>query len=1462
MSLITFVRSQLGHISSVKAVSEHIHTRTHFAISFIMSSTTVKTVFVSSAGTTDMRRFQLDNGAACPYEVLVSFIKSTYVVAFGIVGDRTTVTTTYVDDDGDECSISTDQELQEAVRLANGMGKPLKINVAFINAPSLSGDSSAVDNVRAPKSASSVAITTDTVSDLEEDKSVSLSLPSSSTSKSSPAAPDTESLPAMPVNVSTFKSTLQSQSNSFCPVDFAYFHSSPLILKADDPALHPAEVPLLDLESEWNALHKILRRLQIRFHRAVATINNLQSVVKFGCTVLHYSGHGTDDCGLAFENGTNSAEFGSIHFVSNEQLKGLMHAAQPTSAIKLVVVSACQGELAGQAFQLGANIPHVVAVRADSEIYDETAIAFLSTFYESLFGGATIQSAFDQARALISADPRKYTHEQDKFLLLPQHSDHNVRCFHNVPAGDCTDASPTPPPSNLPSNPTPYIVRFSDIQSIIGNLADPFRCQTLTLIGPRGIGKFTLANACARYLWERAVFDGFYFIDCKRLSNSSITISALCCEAMRLRHRDNTEDNIFWAFLKQNSMRKYLFVFRHAEAAYNSPQHSPQSLHLFLSRMVALAANTRHIVTSLIPLKKSHLQPSLLSLIGNENSVYDLKEYIDADLQWDLGVERTVEVRPLTPEQSYQLFSSMKPLHTHLIMQEKQDAFNVLPLTKHIPKRIMSAAQLWCKEVSISDLSPHIMQYSQREDSEYLRSIKSLVFYTPPSREWNIRRQRSTYIKRSTLMSALRSSLDHVRTEKLAIAALTGLGGVGKSTFALSYISQPPPAYQYKLRVWFDAESSTLLMDQYWRFGLEMGINIASAEVAVAAVKLWLQSTPDSYLIVYDNVSSYDEIKEYLPASGNGHLLITSRYRRWPDSVSIADVDVMTSDESVALIQQVSGRLDSAATEMTETAALVNELDRLPLALAQASAYIKATKCSIARYLQLFQAHQNMLLANKQLPEDSLARNPVATTWQITLQSIEEDEEKAALDKSQPPMARLMLTACSYLSPQRILPSLLIQWMQLACPYVQYPDLTFEGSKALLLRYSMLDADDKYISVHRLVQAVVRYEHASHCELQWFIDLLQAIKEEPRKENVVNVELHARIILSHSQSVLDYYDQFRDQSQPEILLISECLFTIARVTLLGLHPSTRRDMMERVIKIKEHHFGPHHSELVIPLINLSMAYGRLGDKIQYFELAKRAVRMTDEYSDAHEDRIAARRNFGVAQGSAGNLVAQKETLEETLAAQERQYGPDHVQVAFTLIALGNAYGSLKNPSKLVELVSRALVIEERVFGRDHYYLTNALGSLGMAYRDLNNAELQKDVLERALKIQQENFNCGNHIFSPDDLVSTLVPLANAYDRLNNAVKKKEVWERVVEIRVRQHGRDHHMVAGALVCLANAYGAMGDHEKRWELLVRVTREFHSNDDANAAALRQAVREEVIKLDQQRQLLRTQRLATTF
>ena len=118
------------------------------------------------------------------------------------------------------------------------------------------------------------------------------------------------------------------------------------------------------------------------------------------------------------------------------------------------------------------------------------------------------------------------------------------------------------------------------------------------------------------------------------------------------------------------------------------------------------------------------------------------------------------------------------------------------------------------------------------------------------------------------------------------------------------------------------------------------------AEVAVARLLAALRDR-DRWLLVFDNAEDPAGLAPFLPG-GPGHVVITSRNPGWQEVATPLPVEVFTRAESVDVLR---GRVPALAAELAEE--IAEELGDLPLAVAQAAAFLDETGMDPAEYLRL-----------------------------------------------------------------------------------------------------------------------------------------------------------------------------------------------------------------------------------------------------------------------------------------------------------------------------------------------------------------------------------------------------------------------------------------------------------------------------------------------------------------------------
>ncbi|KAG8174178.1 NB-ARC domain-containing protein [Wolbachia endosymbiont of Oedothorax gibbosus] len=233
-------------------------------------------------------------------------------------------------------------------------------------------------------------------------------------------------------------------------------------------------------------------------------------------------------------------------------------------------------------------------------------------------------------------------------------------------------------------------------------------------------------------------------------------------------------------------------------------------------------------------------------------------------------------------------------------------------------------------------------------------------------------------------------------------ASVSGLGGIGKTQLALKYAEKYSTDYDNNV-IWINAQD---ISGSFERLASKLGITKKDVDddekkTHDLAQEIYEHFKKAKSLFIFDNVENYQQIEKYLPKQFVGNkpsILITSRYRNWENTrVEVLDLDVFTLEEAKEFIRTKLEIAGGDSLQDKEINALAEKLGRLPLALAQAVAYIKQSKninskFGINDYLAIYDEKNKQLLGSDALEKSNDPyTKTVLTTWQVTLDKIKEE---------------------------------------------------------------------------------------------------------------------------------------------------------------------------------------------------------------------------------------------------------------------------------------------------------------------------------------------------------------------------------------------------------------------------------------------------------------------------------------
>ena len=359
--------------------------------------------------------------------------------------------------------------------------------------------------------------------------------------------------------------------------------------------------------------------------------------------------------------------------------------------------------------------------------------------------------------------------------------------------------------------------------------------------------------------------------------------------------------------------------------------------------------------------------------------------------------------------------------------------------------------------------------------------------------------------------------------KKVRVAAVCGLGGIGKTSLVSEYAHQMKDFYKGGV-YWFSAEDDAHLSKTVNAVAVKIGALLSSFDLTLPNILKKISTVHDPCLIVLDCLDQLDlsyNMMEFLsfPSQENffGHFIVLTRRnpKRLVNEVSVVQEDFclqlkcLHSEEAK---QFLFSRTNVIRDENVESVAecLCEELGRLPLALEQAGAYIQTRGCRLSLYLEQYKAERFRLLSRQQARaagNDSSERLAVHTTWLINMEYMKKNPDGQA--------AVRFMNACSFFDRNEVQEELI----NVGSPAVE--DVAFRECVSsplgcrdvvkLLTDFSLFThVGAGSVTTHRLVHELVWENLDPKSKAESFIDAVRmlsfAFSKSPSPSNHVSLD--------------------------------------------------------------------------------------------------------------------------------------------------------------------------------------------------------------------------------------------------------------------------------------------------------------------------------------------------------------------
>ena len=617
-------------------------------------------------------------------------------------------------------------------------------------------------------------------------------------------------------------------------------------------------------------------------------------------------------------------------------------------------------------------------------------------------------------------------------------------------------------------------------------------------------------------------------------------------------------------------------------------------------------------------------------------------------------------------------------------------------------------------------------------------------------------RRNQYFTGRDEIIERLHDAL-HAEGAAALAQAISGLGGIGKTQTAVEYAYRYGGEYDHVL--WVRAETETDLANGFGEIArlLNLPERDGEPDAIRAAVKRWLE-TNERWLLVFDNADMPALLDEYLPNRHAGHVIVTSRAQSF-DRLGIREpvsLPVLPPEDALDLLFARSGCDRGNAGELAAAEQLADELGRLPLALEQAGACIKATdSMTIASYLKSYRA---LDLLDRYTAEVGDYEVPVTKTWLLNFEAVEA-ESPAAAD---------LLRTSAFLAPDDIPFEVFVEGAEHLGTRLQDALADSETASArlgellgLLSRYSLVACkrNAATFSVHRLVQDVLRRGMEEEMRWRLAIRTVHALNAAFPGDKDIRTWPSCDRLVSHVLAVSPFIGSLHIETEGAARLLNRAghyLYERARY-------EEAEPLYDRALAIDRKAYGEDHPEVAVDLNNLAGLYSKQG-----------------------------------------RLAEAKLLYERSLAIREKEFGPDHAATGITVGNLAGVYEYLGRFDDAEPLHVRALAIHEKALDENHPDVAISLDNLAGFYLRQGRYREARPLYERALAIWE-------YAVGPDhpDTAACLSDLAPLYDSQGRHAEAESLLKRALAIREKALGPDHPDTAKSLTNLAGMYCSL-DH----------------------------------------------------
>jgi tetratricopeptide (TPR) repeat protein len=482
-------------------------------------------------------------------------------------------------------------------------------------------------------------------------------------------------------------------------------------------------------------------------------------------------------------------------------------------------------------------------------------------------------------------------------------------------------------------------------------------------------------------------------------------------------------------------------------------------------------------------------------------------------------------------------------------------------------------------------------------------------------------------------------------------------------------------------------------------------------------------------------------------------------------------------------------------TGTAETKRLLEMLDGLPLAIAQAGAYLQESGVGLKDYLGFYEQQWSDLMESTHLagaPLQDYPQRSVWTTWAISYQAIYNKHEHTAK----------LLLLWSFLDNKDLwygifaerfrdltaAASMISKWIG----KIASSKLAFSQAMQLLRNYSLIEAVEETASytMHPVVhQWAYYYQGKQHVSELGQLAVFMVAWAVPARSDRDYSALQRRL-LPHAQACSRWaMRDDREQSNKSVkgptisvrrnkkqLILLDAMHLLGNLYMDQGKLAEAEQMYEQALRGREETLGPKHQSTLSTVNSLGNLYAIQGNPAGAVRMYGRAMRGVEEGALElnHPFELTLISNIGLLFASQRQPAEAEESYERALRGWEEALGPNHISTLDTVNNLGSLYLTQGKLAKAEQMYERALQGCKEALGPNHTSTLDAVGNLGILYLTQGKLAEAEQMCKRALQGKEKALG-PNHIST----LETVIKIGSLYLNQGKLAEAEEMYNRAL-----------------------------------------------------------------------------------